>query len=66
MNYQKYLDNKVKSLNGVFHIVDGVTDKLAVLTEAISDSVVNYVKENSLELDVKFSMLDGEKNVAKW
>ena len=38
------VDEKVKSLNGVFNIVDSVTDKLSALTEVIADSVVLFVK----------------------
>ena len=35
---------KVRSLNGVFNIVDVVTDKLSALTEVISDSIVLFIK----------------------
>lgn len=38
------VDEKVKSLNGVFNIVDTVTDKLSALTEVISDSVIIFIK----------------------
>lgn len=38
------VDKKVKSLSGVFNIVDAVTDKLSVVTEVISDSVIKFVK----------------------
>lgn len=38
------VDEKVKSLNGIFNVVDAVTDKLSALTEVISDSVVMFIK----------------------
>lgn len=38
------VDNKVKSLNGVFSIVDTVTDKLSALTEVLSDSIILFVR----------------------
>ena len=38
------VEEKVRSLNGVFSIVDSVTDKLSALTEVISDSVIIFVK----------------------
>ena len=38
------VDEKVKSLNGIFTIVDTVTDKLSALTEIISDSIIIFVK----------------------
>ena len=38
------VDRKVQSLNGVFRIVDGVTDKLSALTEVISDSIILFFR----------------------
>ena len=38
------VDKKVKSLNGVFNIIDGVTDKLSALTEVISDSIILFFR----------------------
>ena len=38
------VDDKVRSLNGVFNIVDTVTDKLSALTEVISDSIILFIK----------------------
>ena len=38
------VDRKVQSLNGVFRIVDGVTDKLSELTEVISDSIILFFR----------------------
>ena len=38
------VDEKVKSLNGIFNIVDTVTDKLSALTEVISDSIILFIK----------------------
>ena len=38
------VDKKVKSLNGVFSVVDAVTDKLSLLTEVVSDSIVLFIK----------------------
>ena len=38
------VDRKVQSLNGVFKIVDGVTDKLSALTEVISDSIILFFR----------------------
>lgn len=38
------VDKKVKSLNGVFSVVDSVTDKLSLLTEVVSDSIILFIK----------------------
>lgn len=38
------VDKKVKSLNGVFSVVDAVTDKLSLLTEVVSDSIILFIK----------------------
>ena len=38
------VEGKVKSLSGIFNIVDSVTDKLSALTEVISDSIILFVK----------------------
>ena len=38
------VDRKVQSLNGVFRIVDGVTDKLSALTEVISDYIILFFR----------------------
>ena len=38
------VDKKVKSLNGIFNIVDLFTDKLSSITEVISDSIVLFIK----------------------
>ena len=38
------VDEKVRSLNGIFNVVDAVTDKLSALTEVISDSIILFVK----------------------
>ena len=38
------VDTKVKSINGVFHVMDNLTDKLSVIVEGISDSIVGVVK----------------------
>ena len=35
---------KVNSLNGIFSIVDTVTDKLSALTEVLSDSIILFIK----------------------
>ena len=39
------VEQKVKSLNGVFSIIDSVTDKLSALTEIASDSVMIIAKK---------------------
>lgn len=33
------INNKIQSFNGLFHIIDNVTDKIATL----SDSIVNFI-----------------------
>ena len=38
------VDEKVKSLNGAFGIIDKVTDKISVFTDVLSDSVVLFIK----------------------
>ena len=37
-------NEKVKSLNGIFNIVDVVTDKLSALTEVVTDSIILFIK----------------------
>jgi uncharacterized protein YoxC len=39
----KDVDNKVKSLNGVFHLIDTTTDKLSLLTDRVVDGVTAFV-----------------------
>lgn len=61
------VDEKVKSLNGVFSIVDTVTDKLSALTEVISDSIILFVKgifkrkKKKIEKKEMEEELDGEE-----
>lgn len=38
------VNEKVQSLNGIFSIIDSVTDKLSALTEIVSDSIIIFVK----------------------
>lgn len=38
------VDSKVKSLNGAFGIVDKLTDKLSLITETVSDSILVLIK----------------------
>lgn len=38
------VNEKVQSLNGIFSIVDAVTDKLSALTEIVSDSIIIFVR----------------------
>ena len=38
------VNEKVQSLNGIFSIIDTVTDKLSALTEIVSDSIIIFVK----------------------
>lgn len=37
-------NERVKSLNGIFNIVDVVTDKLSALTEVVTDSIILFIK----------------------
>lgn len=37
------VDGKVKSLNGVFHMVDVATDKLAILSDRVVEAVSNFI-----------------------
>ena len=37
------VDQKVKSLNGVFHIIDTTTDKISSLTDKIVEFVTSFV-----------------------
>lgn len=42
-NIVKDVDNKVKSLNGIFHLIDTTTDKLSLLTDRVVDGVTGFV-----------------------
>jgi hypothetical protein len=37
------VDVKVKSLNGIFQIIDFTTDKLSVVTDRITDVISNFL-----------------------
>ncbi|MDD4027704.1 MAG: hypothetical protein PHN54_01420 [Bacilli bacterium] len=37
------VDKKVKSLNGVFNIIDNMTDKISSVTDRIVDSVAGFI-----------------------
>jgi hypothetical protein len=37
------VDKKVKSLNGVFHIIDTTTDKISILTDKVVDVISAFV-----------------------
>lgn len=37
------VDDKVKSLNGVFHFIDSATDKLAILSDRVVESVSKFI-----------------------
>lgn len=38
------VEEKIGILNRIFGIVDIVTDKLAIVTESVSDSLLNFIK----------------------
>ena len=39
------INNKVESLNGFFHIIDFTTDKLAMVTDRVVDSITGLIKK---------------------
>ncbi len=47
------VDKKVKSLNGIFSIVDIFADKISSITEVITDSIVLFIKKISKKRKLK-------------
>lgn len=47
------VDRKVKSLNGIFSIVDVFADKISSITEVITDSIVLFIKKISKKRKLK-------------
>ncbi len=41
----KDVDGKVKSLNGVFHIIDITTDKLSGITDKLVDGIGSFISK---------------------
>ncbi|HOZ54037.1 MAG TPA: hypothetical protein PKY25_01740 [Bacilli bacterium] len=39
------VDDKVKSLNGFFHVIDAATDKISVFSDVITDGIVALIKK---------------------
>ncbi len=39
------VDDKVKSLNGFFHVIDAATDKISVFSDVITDAIVSLIKK---------------------
>ncbi len=39
------VDEKVKSLNGFFHVIDAATDKISVFSDVITDGIVSLIKK---------------------
>ena len=37
------VDKKVKSLNGLFNVIDGVTDTLSVLSDTVVSTVTGFI-----------------------
>ena len=47
------VDKKVKSLNGIFSIMDIFADKISSITEVITDSIVLFIKKISKKRKLK-------------
>ena len=47
------VDKKVKSLNGIFSIVDVFADKISSITEVITDSIILFIKKISKKRKLK-------------
>lgn len=39
------INNKVESLNGFFHIIDFTTDKLAMISDKVAQTITTFIKK---------------------